>query len=218
MLIPRKIERAVEGNLFGGKVIIIYGARRVGKTTLVKDLLKRHKGVYLNCDEPDIRAALSGKTSTELANYVQDSKLVVIDEAQRVRDVGLTLKLMVDNLKDAQIVATGSSSFDLSNKTKESLTGRSVEFLLTPLMISEVNKDSLEATRLLEQRLRYGFYPDAVIEPGNAEETLRSIVNNFLYKDALEFSGLKNPETVERLVTALALQIGQEVSYTELAN
>jgi predicted AAA+ superfamily ATPase len=218
MVIQRDIEANIEKSLFGGKLIIIYGARRVGKTTLAMNLLKKHAGRYINCDEPDVRLALTHKTSTELKEYFQGSNLIVIDEAQRVRNIGLTLKLAVDNLPDLQIVATGSSSFDLSNKINEPLTGRVIEFLLPPLLITEANNDRLEAERLLENRLRYGLYPEVVIEPEKGEDVLRSISKNYLYKDALEFAGLKNPEAVERLVSALALQIGQQVSYTELAN
>lgn len=207
----------MENSLFGGKLIVIYGARRVGKTTLVKEIMKAHGGKYLNCDEPDVRASLTNKTSTELKNYFGGAKLVVIDEAQRVRNIGLTLKLAADVLPETQVVATGSSSFDLSNKVKEPLTGRVVEYVLTPLLINETEEDCLEVNRLLETRMIYGLYPEAVINPNEARDVLAGIYKNYLYKDALEFAGLKNPEVVERLVTALALQIGQEVSYTELA-
>src|SRR6266498_4187278 len=218
MLIQRRVESDLEKELFRGKLLILYGARRVGKTTLVMDILKKHGGRYLNCDEPDIRSALTHKTSTELATFFQGSNLIVIDEAQRVRDIGLTLKLAADNLTDLQIIATGSSSLDLSNKIKEPLTGRASEFFLPPFSVTEINKNRLEAERLLETRLRYGLYPEVVTEPDKAEDLLRAIHRNYLYKDALEFAGLKNPEAVEKLVSALALQIGQEVSYTELAN
>jgi len=218
MYIPRSLEAKVENSMFKGKLVVIYGARRVGKTTLVQRILEKYGGKYLNCDEPDVRNSLTNKTSTELSILFKGSKLVVIDEAQRVRNIGLTLKLAADNLSEVQIIATGSSSFDLSNKIKEPLTGRAIEYTLTPLLVSEVNTDVWEADRRLESWLRYGLYPEVAAKPENAEETLRTIFKSFLYKDALEFAGLKNPEMVEKLVTALALQIGQEVSYTELAN
>jgi len=218
MLISRKIEAEVEKSLGKGKLIVVYGARRVGKTTLVKSILSRHEGRYLNCDEPDVRLALTNRTSTELESYFGGAKLVVIDEAQRVRNIGLTLKLVADVLPQIQVVATGSSSFDLSNKIKEPLTGRAVEYTLPPLLMTEANADKQEAGRLLERRLRYGLYPEAVVDSGGAEDTLRTIFKNYLYKDALEFAGLKNPEMIEKLVTALALQIGNEVSYTELGS
>lgn len=216
MIIKRKIEAKIEKRLFGGKLVVIYGPRRVGKTTLVKGILANHAGKYLNCDEPDVRVALTNKTSSELKNYFGGAKLVMIDEAQRVRNIGLTLKLAADVLPEVQVVATGSSSFDLSNKIKEPLTGRAVEYLLTPLALTEVSEEKIEADRLMETRLRYGFYPEVVVNPNEAEQILAGIFKNYLYKDALEFAGLKSPEVVEKLVTALALQIGQEVSYTEL--
>lgn len=158
---------------------------------------------------------MTNKTSTELKSYFGESKLVIIDEAQRVRNIGLTLKLAADVLSDIQIVATGSSSFDLANKIKEPLTGRAIELTMSPLTVDEVNSDKFEADRLLETRLRYGLYPEVVTNPDESESRLRTF-KNYLYKDTLEFAGLRNPEMVERLVTALALQIGQEVSYPEL--
>ncbi len=220
MIYKRKIEAEIEKHLFKGKTITLYGPRRVGKTTLVKDLLQKYpqEGRYLNCDEPDVRQALTEKTSSELINYLGNHKLVVIDEAQRVKNIGLTLKLITDNVPKIQIVATGSSSFDLSNKIKEPLTGRVYEFLLYPLSTFEITDDQTEIKRLLESRLIYGTYPEIVTNQEIARETLQNIYKNYLYKDALEFQGLKNPEMVEKLLTALALQVGQEVSYTELAD
>lgn len=220
MIYKRGIETEIEKHLFKGKIVAIYGARRVGKTTLVKNLLNQHsqKGRYLSCDEPDVRQALTNKTSSELINYLGNNKLVVIDEAQRVKNIGITLKLLIDSKPEMQIVATGSSSFDLSNKIKEPLTGRVSEFLLYPLSTLEISNNDTEIKRLLESRLIYGTYPEVVTNQETAKETLQSIYKNYLYKDALEFQGLKNPEMIEKLLTALALQVGQEVSYTELAN
>ncbi|MEK7119907.1 MAG: ATP-binding protein [Patescibacteria group bacterium] len=218
MIISRNIEANLRKYLFRGKAIVVYGARRVGKTTLIKKLQEQYGGdsLYLNCDEPDIRRALTDKTSSELATYLGQKKLVLIDEAQRVRDIGLSLKLLVDNVPGVQIVATGSSSFDLSNKINEPLTGRTVEFHLFPLSLTEISTDLRETNRLLPTRLVYGSYPEVVVRPGDAVETLRGIYKNYLYKDALEYQGIKNPDLVEKLLTALALQLGQEVSFTEL--
>lgn len=218
MQFARLIQPVIEKRLFRGKIIIVYGARRVGKTTLVKKILSKHKGLYLNCDEPDVRRALTDKTSTELKSYLGRQKLVVIDEAQRVVNIGLTLKLIADNAPKIQIIATGSSSFDLSNKIKEPLTGRAVEFHLAPLFLREISKQRHEAGRLLATRLIYGMYPEVIVNPSDAAETLRSIYRNYLYKDALEYQGVKNPQVVEKLLTALALQIGNQVSFTELSN
>ena len=140
------------------------------------------EGRYLNCDEPDVRQALTEKTSSELINYLGNHKLVVIDEAQRVKNIGLTLKLITDNVPKIQIVATGSSSFDLSNKIKEPLTGRVYEFLLYPLSTFEITDDQTEIKRLLESRLIYGTYPEIVTNQEIARETLQNIYKNY-YKN-----------------------------------
>lgn len=218
MLLTRLIEKRIKKHLFGGKAVIIYGARRVGKTTLVKKIQSEQSdSLYLNCDEPDVRTNLTDKTSTELINYIGKRKLVIIDEAQRVRNIGLTLKLLVDNAPDLQVIATGSSSFDLSNKIAEPLTGRAYEFNLGPLFFLETNSDQTELRRLLESRLIFGLYPEIVVDPQKAKDTLGTIYKNYLYKDVLEYQGLKNSELIEKLLAALALQIGSEVSLTELA-
>ncbi len=218
MLFQRIILPRIETRLFGGKAIIIYGARRVGKTTLVRQILdKIPDGLYLNGDEPDVRQALTNKTSTELAHFIGKRKLAVIDEAQRIPNIGLTLKLFVDTMPETQIIATGSSSFDLSNKINEPLTGRAFEFFLPPLALTEISRDALVTNRLLETRMIYGLYPEIVTTPQTAREVISGIYKNYLYKDALEFQALRRPELIERLLAALALQLGNEVSFTELA-
>lgn len=218
MIFERIITRRIRKVLFNGKAVVIYGPRRVGKTTLVKQIADQHPrgNLYLNCDEPDIRRSLTEKTSSELMNLAGDKKLVILDEAQRVPNIGLTIKLFVDNAPQIQIIATGSSSFDLSNKINEPLTGRSHQFLLTPLSLGEVYPDLLTANRMLETRLIYGGYPEAVTSPHEAADYLHNLYQNYLYKDALEYQRLKSPELVEKLLSALALQIGSEVSLTEL--
>src|SRR3989338_6429794 len=134
-LIFREIQKPIENSLFSGKIIVIYGTRQVGKTTLVKEIQKKFlaDSSYFNCDEPDVRSALSNKTSTELKSFFGNKRLVILDEAQRVANIGLTLKLVADTYPNLQIIATGSSSFDLSNKIEEPLTGRKFEFFLYPL-------------------------------------------------------------------------------------
>ncbi|OGK64671.1 hypothetical protein A2313_02520 [Candidatus Roizmanbacteria bacterium RIFOXYB2_FULL_41_10] len=219
MYYSRIIEPEIKKQLFKNRIIIIYGARRVGKTTLVKKIMSEvpQQSVYLNCDEPDVRQALTNKTSTELINYLGNKTLVIIDEAQRVRNIGLTLKLISDN-SSKQIITTGSSSFDLSNQIKEPLTGRAREFYLAPLLLSELHQEPQAAQRLLHVRLRFGTYPEVVNMPEEAQETLRHLYQNYLYKDALEYQGLRNNELIPRLLEALALQIGSQVSYTELGS
>jgi uncharacterized protein len=221
MIINRNLQSIIEEKLFKGKIIILYGPRRAGKTTLVKKILQQHpssQSLYLNCDEPDIREALTNKTSTELLTYFDKNNLIIIDEAQRVQNIGLTLKLIIDNDPTRQIIATGSSSFDLSNKITEPLTGRAFEYYLAPFSLTEIYSNETEANRLLNNHLIYGLYPEAVNQPSQAKDFLRNLYKNYLYKDVLEYQGLRNAEVIPRLLEALALQIGSQVSYTELAS
>lgn len=226
MYISRKIEPKIKENLFKGDLVIIYGARQVGKTTLVKKLIEDYADFepkYLNCDEGDVQKMFTdANTSVSLKRIIGNSKLVVIDEAQRVRNIGLKLKLIIDNFPDQQIVATGSSSFDLANEVKEPLTGRSREFWLYPLTSAEIfsGKDSFEFSRNLESLLTYGSYPKVLesLEDQEKKIQIEKIVSNYLYKDILKFQSLKSAEIVRKLLEALALQVGNEVSYNELSN
>lgn len=207
--------------MFKGKVVIIYGPRQVGKTTLIKQIQKRYKekSIYLNCDEPDIRVALTNTTSTEIKEFIGNSKLVFIDEAQRVRNIGITLKLIVDNFPKIQVVATGSSSFELSNEISEPLTGRKYEFNLYPFSIKELSAvySRIEISRILERRIILGMYPEIVISREQTKGKLRDLAYSYLFKDVLQYQNIKNPELLEKLLQALALQTGNEVSYNELA-
>jgi len=223
-IIKRQIQDQIEKSLFQGKIVIVYGARQVGKTTLVKEIQKKYsnESTYLNCDEIDIRQALEDRTSTELKGILGNKKLVIIDEAQRVKNIGLTLKLIVDNFPQYQIIATGSSSFELSNKIKEPLTGRKYEFYLYPISLKEMKSiySDTEMDRLLDNLMILGMYPEIVSRLNDlqeAKERLRLITSDYLYKDVLQYQGIRNPEIVEKLLQALALQIGNQVSYNELA-
>lgn len=220
MHIERHLKPKVEAALQRKKIIIIYGARQVGKTTLVKEIIAGYEGAsrYLNCDEPDIRDAFTKKTSTEMKSFIGDARLIVLDEAQRVHDIGITLKLLHDTYQNLTIIATGSSSFELSNSISEPLTGRNESFTLYPISFSEyaATIGDIDATRLIEERMRFGSYP-AIIASGRAEEEVRSLARDYLLKDVFQIGLVRKPIVIEKLVKLLALQIGQQVSYNELA-
>ncbi len=221
MKIKRELQDIIETRLFRKKAIIIVGPRQVGKTTLLNQLAvnSKKKSLFLNCDEPDIRAYLSLPSSTELKQLVGDAEIIFIDEAQRVRDIGVTLKLIVDNMSDKQLIVTGSSALELSNSINEPLTGRKYEYSMFPFSVKELigSGDTLTEKRLLENRLIYGAYPDVVNNPGEEIEVLRNIVGSYLYKDIFDFQDIRKPEIIEKLLQLLALQLGNEVSVNELA-
>lgn len=222
MVVKRILQDIIERFLFKQKIIIIYGARQVGKTTLVKSILEKYKdiGLYLNCDEPDIRTALYNKTSTELRQLIGSKTLVVIDEAQMVKDIALTLKILIDTYPNIQIIATGSSSFELAGSISQPLTGRKLEFILYPFSITELRSlySDIEINRLISHFMIYGMYPEIVLNNENTALLLKNLAFNYSYKDVLQYQGIKNPEILEKLLKALALQIGNEVSYNELSS
>lgn len=221
-MLKRILQNRIEDLFFKGKAIIIYGARQVGKTTLIREIQKKFKNesLFINCDEPDLRAGLTDVTSTELKNVIGNKKVVFIDEAQRVKNIGITLKLLVDNFPALQIVATGSSSLDLSDEVVEPLTGRKYEFHLFPFSFSELQQKyaAIEIKRILEKRIVFGMYPEIVEKPDEDQSLLRSLASSYLYKDVLQYQDIRRPEVLEKLLVALALQIGNEVSYNELSN
>lgn len=220
-MIQRTISKYILNDFSRRKVIVLMGARQVGKTTLLHSLenAKNHS-LHLNCDNYDDAAILEDKTSTELQNLLKDYDMVFIDEAQRVKDIGLTLKKIGDLSLDTQVIVTGSSSFDIANSINEPATGRLIEYNLFPFSLNELAShfSQKEESRLLFTRLIYGMYPEVVTFPGDAKRTLIGLTNNYLYKDILSYKGIKKPEILQKLVRALALQIGNEVSYNELSN
>ncbi|HDY75402.1 MAG TPA: ATP-binding protein [Candidatus Marinimicrobia bacterium] len=216
--------RAIENKLlqsFGrNKAVVLSGPRQVGKTTLARKIADKSglKTLWLNGDEPDVRHMLTDVTSVQLKSLVGKNELVVIDEAQRITNIGITLKLMVDELQNVQIFATGSSSFELANRINEPLTGRKIDYFLFPFSFKELSNHTsiLEEKRNLVYRLIYGSYPDVVNQPGEEPDILKSLSDSYLYKDLLAFEQLKKPAILEKLLQALALQIGNQVSYHEL--
>lgn len=222
--IKRDLHNVLESKIGKGKVILLIGPRQVGKTTLLKAILSEKaasKSVqYWNCDEGEVRSTLSKDSSSHFKSLVGNSKFIVIDEAQRVKDIGLTLKILHDNFPDVQFAVTGSSSLDLSNTINEPLTGRKFEYNLFPFSTNELinHTNMLDEIKQLENRLVYGFYPDVVNNPGDEKEILSNIVSSYLYKDVFEFQDVRKPAIIEKLVQALALQVGSEVSFNELGN
>ena len=219
-MIHRIAEQLIKNDFNKGKAIVVMGARQVGKTTLLEHLVDANDCLILNCDNHDDRSDLENKTSTELRNLVGNHKVVVIDEAQRVHNIGLTLKMLVDLKLPTQILATGSSSLSLADEINEPATGRLFEHRLFPLSLSElaVHTSRREEQRMLEQRMIYGLYPEVVTHPEDARRILQNLANNYLYRDLLEYRGIKKPDVLQKLVRALALQVGSEVSYNELSN
>ncbi len=220
-MVRRVLEEIVCQHINRQKAILIFGARQVGKTTLLENLkcLPQEKTLFLNGDESDIREIFSSPNSTRLKHIFNGYKFVVIDEAQGIPDVGLTLKIIVDNIKEVQVIATGSSAFELMNHTGEPLTGRKFEFMLFPFSFSEMVEEHgfLEEMRMLERRLVYGYYPEVVINQGQEQKFLKLIAGSYLYKDLLRFENIRRSELLEKILKALALQVGSEVSYNEIA-
>jgi len=221
--LPRLIQPQIENRLFKGKVIVIYGARQVGKTTLVKQILEKHKGeksLYLNCELLSVQQNLSVPEAEKLKNYIGEHKLVVLDEAQKISNIGLILKILVDTYPNIQVIATGSSSFDLAEKISEPLTGRVDRFILYPFSFKEIEQkyNRFEISAKLENIIRFGSYPEVFfLSEKEAKFRLEEISSNYLYKDILLFEGIKKSSVIVNLLQLLALQLGNEVSYQELA-
>lgn len=219
-MINRTISDHVKKRLFRQKAIVIQGARQVGKTTLVKSIASEYNDdcLYWNGEEPDIRDIISGATSTKLKAYIGNKRLVIIDEAQKIPGIGASMKLIIDNYPEIQLIATGSSSFELSGQTNEFLTGRKYEFNLFPLSFKEMvgNTGLIEEKRLLEHRMIYGCYPGIITASGDEKFLLSMLTESYLFKDIFALGLIKKPLILERLVQALALQLGNEISYQEL--
>jgi hypothetical protein len=218
-MIIRDVQKLIEDSFHKGKAILIFGARQVGKSTLVEQLLKKKDYLYLNGDDADVREIFVNATSTRLKTIANNKTIVFIDEAQRIPNIGLTLKIFTDRLKQVQVIATGSSAFELTAQVNEPLTGRKFEFMLYPLSFNEMvqHHGLLEEKRLLEQRMIYGYYPEIVSSAGNEKRLLKLLANSYLYKDLLMLEQVKKPLILSKLLKALALQLGSEVNYQEIA-
>jgi predicted AAA+ superfamily ATPase len=218
-MISRILKQKILESLSLNKLTIILGARQVGKTTLLNDITSNISNVkYFNGDEPDIKDLLSNVTSMELKQQIGTSKTIVIDEAQLIPNIGITLKLIYDNIPNLKVFVSGSSSIDLANSINEPLTGRKLEFNLFPLSFEEMvnHHGLLNEKRLLKTRLVYGYYPEIVTSPGNEITLLKNLAGSYLFKDILSFGKIQKPIILDKLIKALALRIGSEVSYHEL--
>lgn len=221
-IIKRTIEKPIIRDLFKGKSMIILGPRQVGKTTLLHAIIDKTDAqvIMLNGDNPEDREILNAMNSTRAKQLFPEGYLVCIDEAQRLENTGLTLKIIHDNCPKVQLVVTGSSSFELSDKIRESLTGRKFTWHLYPFSLNELAKaySLVDIFRTLETRLIFGSYPDVINYAGDEKRILNEIVSDYLFKDVFRLREVRKPEGLENLVKALAFQVSHEVSYRELGN
>lgn len=220
MEIKRFLKDAIADKLFKSKAIVLIGARQIGKTTLLNQLLSSYENtLFLDGDDPITRELLQNPSTEEIRNIIGNHKLVFIDEVQRIDSIGITSKIIVDQLKDVQLVLSGSSAFDIKNKTSESLTGRKWEFNMFPITWKELENTLgyVKSIQQLDLRLVYGMYPEIISHPSEEKERLKQLVDSYLYKDLLAFSNVKKPEVLEKLLKALAFQMGSEVSLNELS-
>lgn len=219
-MIERLLYKTIENKLFVGKIIILTGARQVGKTTLLKQLLQQKEGVlWLNGDELQVQNLFANASADRLLSEFSNSKIVILDEAQRIENIGLRLKLIADSDSEVQVIATGSSAFELANKVNEPLTGRKWEYQMFPLSFGEMvaHHGKLKEMRMLPRRIIYGYYPEVVTNDGNEVEILKLLTDAYLYKDILSWESIKHPDKLQTLLRALAYQVGSQVSYNELS-
>jgi predicted AAA+ superfamily ATPase len=220
-MIKRDLEKTIVSKLNAGKAIILLGPRQTGKTTLYEKIAGE-AGEYLmiDCDDSFNRNLLENINTEGIKLILGNHKTVFIDEAQRVKNIGLVLKIITDKFKKVQLLVSGSSSLDLLSDISESLTGRKWEYMLFPISWNELNKHAghIKSMQQLETRIIFGMYPDVINNPGNEREILKQLTNSYLYKDLLAYHGLRKPDLLEKLLRALALQLGNEVSYNEMAS
>ena len=218
-MIVRDLAANVIAKLHKGKVIVLIGPRQVGKTTLINSILNKSDYLFLDGDDNTVAETLSNANTENLKSIIGNYKYVFIDEVQRIPNIGLKLKIMADQFKNVQVIVSGSSAFDINNETQEPLTGRKFEFQMFPVSWGEFEKNVgyMKAQQQLELRLLYGMYPDVINNFGNEYEILKNLVSSYLYKDILALAGIRKSNVLEKILQALALQVGSEVSYNEIA-
>ena len=222
MMIQRILQKQLELDFNRKNIQVIFGPRQIGKSTLVEMVFNNFNGkkIWLNADDASVRAQFEKPDGLQLDRLFRSTELLVIDEVQRINNAGLTLKILADQLKHLHVIATGSSAFELRDKIKESMVGRAFEYKLFPFSTQELidHTSFFEEQRLLEHRLTYGCYPEVINHPGDEKRILQQLSDSLLYKDLFSLESIKKPYLLEKLLQALALQLGNEVSYQELAN
>ncbi len=220
-MIERKLKSILLAQWDSGKILLVLGPRQVGKTTLIEDLCRaRGEYLFLNGDDFDTQAVLENAGETRLRQLIGFHTTVFIDEAQRIPNVGLLLKIIHDRIEGVRVIVSGSSALELSGNVSEPLTGRKWEHFLFPISWGELvgHAGYLAARQQLDLRLVYGMYPEVVENLGNEQAVLKQLAGSYLYKDLLNYQGIRKPEVLSKLLLALALQVGSEVSYNELSN
>lgn len=217
-MLTRVIQQSIESVFFGGKAIMVLGPRQVGKTTLIQKMLSEKEHLFLNADDAVVRKLLAQPDTFKLQQIIGKHRIVFIDEVQRLTEAGITLKLITDQFKDVQLIVSGSSALEISNETNEPLTGRKWEYHLYPISWEELEASFgfVDAEKQLVHRLIFGMYPDVINHPDKPQVVLQQLTESYLYKDILSLANIRKPELLERLLQALALQVGSEVSYNEL--
>ena len=218
------LDRDLKKNLLekwnSGKVLILIGPRQVGKTTLIRSLCEAEGNyLFLNGDDSEDRLLLENAGESKLRNIIGSHKTIFVDEAQRISNIGILLKIIHDQIKEVRVVVSGSSALEIANEINEPLTGRKWEFNLFPFTWSELRKHFgvLQNQKNIPQYLIYGTYPEVITNTVDAENTLKQIAGSYLYKDLLQYQGIRKPEVLDKLLLALALQMGSEVNYNELS-
>lgn len=219
--LPRLTYPLLKSQLYKGKTILLFGARRTGKTELIRKLVEEEKGVYFNAEHKQVRDQFSTTNTTKLQDLVGNHKLIAFDEVQSIEGAGLVLKVLHDFFPKVQFIATGSSAFEMQNDIGESLLGRSRKYILYPISMKELTESygKIDATARIENILRYGMYPEVLMLPEEEKKTeLNNIISNYLLKDVLLLGAMKRPDLLLEILQLLAFQIGNEVNLNELSN